>query len=165
MKQLLSSIKSFAIFSVIIFMLPGCGKQPMPQKNKAALSEQHAASSFDPLLTNTDYSGHIEAKLIDIPTMVGSTLVNTSLSTPLSEGQTALAWTSLYEKSAIASFYEQEMLYAGWQKLGIVSADQITLFFCKPHQICTISIRDYEGSMRNSVSHIYLCITPHDELS
>lgn len=147
---------------MIVTMIPGCFSK-QNKISKAALPQKQAAFSFENLQTNIDVAAGsadqlifdpvLEAKLHDIPTMVGSAPVECSPAA-LPEGQLMQAWVSPYDQTMVANFYSIEMESGGWQKLAIIKGFETMLVFQKPKRICAISIRSLSGTHKN----IYTCL-------
>lgn len=158
-------VVNFVSAILLLSLVSGCSKQH--EKNKAALKK--AAFSFDGLQTNIDICAEltptlcaipeIEAKLIDIPSMIGSTVINGQLDGEHNEDNDTLmlAWASAYDQETLTLFYIQEMEQLGWQKLAKVKGFETTLLFQKPKKFCVISIRAIVNKSKgnyNSIAHI-----------
>jgi len=147
----------------IIAMIPGCAKQS-EEKNKAVLPQKQAAFSFDSLETNIDleaasahyseYNPEIEAKLHDVPTMVGSIPVEIPANSAVLEGQMVVALASHYDQEMITNFYNFEMERQGWQRISCIKGFESTLVFQRPKKICIISVRALSARTRNN----YKCL-------
>ena len=147
----------------IIGMIPGCAKQS-EEKNKAVLPQKQAAFSFDSLETNIDleaasadyneYQIEVEAKLYDIPTMVGSVPLDLPTHITLPEGQMMLAIASSYDQEMITNFYNFEMERQGWQRISCIKGFESTLVFQRPKKVCVISVRALSARTKNN----YKCL-------
>ena len=165
MRELISN--ALAVLGIIL-MIPGCGQQSKILK-AAAPSKRYAASSFTGLETHIDiaavtadhasYNPEIEAKLNDIPTMVGSVPIETELMQPLPEGQQMFAFACQYDQEMVANFYLFEMEQQGWQRIGSVKSFETVLIFQKPKKLCIVSVRSLatqKNSGCQSLAHITL---------
>lgn len=155
-----------------IALIPGCFSK-QNKVSKAAVPQKQAAFSFDSLETNIDiaagmadqnsYDPEIEAKLHDIPTMVGSVPVEfekTIHPEPvegLNEGQIMLAFVCQYDQEMVANFYNFEMENAGWKRLACIRGFENTLVFQKPKKLCIISIRSLSKSKNNYSTVVHIC--------
>lgn len=144
------------IVLLCIATIPGCfSKQNKVTSSKAAVHQKQAAFSFDNLETNIDIAAdmadqitcnpEIEAKLYDIPTMVGSIPVEFDTQRIVSEGQAMLAFVSQYDQDMVTNFYHFEMENAGWKRIASIKGFENTLLFQKPKKVCIISIRTLSG--------------------
>lgn len=176
MREYVSNLLSLL---AIIALMPGCF-QKQNKISKAALPQKQAAFSFDSLETNIDiaasmadqssYNPEIEAKLHDIPSMVGSiplemenipTHPECSRSECIEgpEGQIMLAFVSQYDQEMVANFYNFEMERSGWQRIARIRGYENTLVFQKPKRICIISIRAISSKHKNNYcSLVHLCV-------
>ena len=143
---------------VIILVMPGCFSK-QHKISKAVLPQKQAAFSFDGLETNIDIAAgmadqsnpnlEIEAKLHDIPSMVGSVPVDFESGAQLAEGQIMLAFVCHYDQEMVANFYTFEMENLGWRRVTSIKGFESTLVFQKPKKICIISIRSLSGKFKN----------------
>lgn len=143
-------------------MIPGCFSK-QNKIPKAALPQKQAAFSFEKIQTSIDVAAGaadqlafdpiLEAKLQDIPTMVGSVPVESGPSM-LPQGQLMQAWVSPYDQKLVTDFYVAEMENGGWQKLATIKGFETVLVFQKPKRICVISIRVLSGTHKNP----YTCL-------
>jgi hypothetical protein len=155
---------------VIISMIPGCFSK-QNKISKAALPQKQAAFSFDGLETNIDcaagmadqtaYNPEIQAKLYDIPTMVGSVSIELEKTIHpdlveglLEEGQIMLGFLCQYDQEMVANFYNFEMENVGWQRIACIKGFETILVFQKPKKICIISIRSLSSKHKNN----YACL-------
>jgi hypothetical protein len=148
----------------MLLMVSGCSKKPA--NNKAASSKKQAAFSFNTLETNIDVLAstasaetanlELEAKLIDIPTMVGSVMLENDSDQILAEGQLMFACVASQEQSAISDFYNLEMEQLGWQRVAAIQGNEIVLLYQKPKKVCIISIRplSHRNTDYQSLIHI-----------
>lgn len=125
---------------VAIILLPSCGPQKRKSK-KAAL--QKAAFSLHEIETQIDVDQSVvelEAKLIDIPTALGSRL---SSITQISEQPYQLCATFLCTQNIaeLDEFYTEQMAYQGWQTIAHICGDELMQIYKKPSKICVISFR------------------------
>jgi len=146
--------------------LPGCFVQS--KKNKAALKKK-AAFSFDPLATHIDVSNiesyaatqEVEAKLFDIPTMIGS-LTFEPYNQDLEPGKSMIVSLSLYDRDMLADFYLKEMVRSGWLLINNIHGFEWLLLFQKPHKLCVINMRSCDVKTKNqyhTLVHITVCNT------
>lgn len=151
------------LVGLLIGLLPGCSRQP---KKYQAADPQSAAFSLHEAKTHIDSAAsqepvpgpisEIEAQLLDIPSMIGSMLIESRIQ---EDNQITLAWACPYELKPITSFYLQEMERSGWQKIAAVDGTESTLLFQKPKKICCISVRSLVGN-RSFSTVIYLVVSP-----
>lgn len=151
------------VITGILLLLPGCFLQT---KNKAALNKK-AAFSFDPLATQIDVGSiesyaatqEVEAKLFDIPTMIGSLTFEPN-NQDLVSGQSMIASLCSYDKTAITDFYLKEMIRLGWLSVSHIYGFEWVLLFQKPQKLCIINLRSCTAKAKNSYQtlvHITVC--------
>lgn len=127
----------------MLLLLPGCFIQFTQQK---AAFKKKVAFSFDALSTCIDVSNasytnpEIEAKLFDIPTMVGSLTVETE-EQALMPGQLMIVSLAPYQKASVKDFYLHEMICLGWFAIADVEGFETVLVFQKPKKLCVINLR------------------------
>jgi hypothetical protein len=152
---------------LIIALIPGCGPK-QNSSSKAAPPKKQAAFSFDSLETNIDIAAgaadrtlcnpEIEAKLQDIPTMVGSIPIEL-YNAQLPERQMMLAWACQYDQEMVTNFYNFEMENAGWKRIACIKGYENTLVFQKPKRICIISIRTLSSKLKNQYAAlVHMCV-------
>lgn len=137
---------------IIATMIPGCAKQSS-EKNKAALSKKQAAFSIDDLKTNIDIEFQdqaLRAKLDDIPTFIGSTII--FIDDQIKDGQLSFSLAGSSDAAVIKDFYMQEMENLGWHKIGQLEGTDITFIFQKPRKICMIIIQSLPELQKAMVS-------------
>lgn len=125
---------------VAIILLPSCGPR-MKKNKKAAL--QKAAFSLSKIQTQIDVDQSVvelEAKLIDIPTALGSRLsfINQVSEQPYQLRATFECSQPLAELDA---YYTEQMAYQGWQLIAHIPGDEPMQIYKKPSKICVITIR------------------------
>ena len=144
-----------AIILSIILLLPAC-KQEKSQK-KAAYNQ--AAFFTDSLQTSIDIGqarpqshgmqAEIEAKLMDIPTLIGCSLIDSGSHFDDCD-QLMVSWLCIQNEAQIKEFYLQEMERFGWL-LGVqIQGVEHTVLFEKPKKVCIISIRPLIQSAKSS---------------
>ena len=125
---------------LVIVLLPSCG--PQTKKNKKAAYKK-AAFSLPKIQTNIDVEQvqeALEAKLIDIPTIIGSRTLNI---VQISEQPQQLRLEIKCSQSLVEidSYYTEQMAYNGWQSITRVASNQIIQIYKKPQKMCIITIR------------------------
>jgi hypothetical protein len=154
------------VILLIIALIPGCFPK-QKTSSKAALPQKQAAFSFDGLETNIDIAAsmadkpnpELEAKLHDIPTMVGSHLLVFE-NQQLPENQMVLAWASQFDQEMVTNFYNFEMENAGWKRVANIKGFENTLVFQKPKKICIISLRTLSTKYKNQyASLVHMCMS------
>ncbi len=144
-----------------LLLIPACVPQKTV-KSKAAF-EKKAAFSLQEIQTNIDVtqtqSGNleIEAKLIDVPLMMGSTLLE-DRSSISPDNQMALTWACQYDQTLIHDFYLQEMESLGWQRLMDLQSAETMLVFQKPKKMCVISLRPVQNK-NSPITLIHLFVS------
>lgn len=123
---------------LVISLLPSCG--PHSKKIRKAAS-QRAASSMPKIQTQIDVEQSVvelEAKLIDIPTAIGSQL---SAITQVSEQpyQLRVTFECAQNLAELDAFYTEQMAYHGWQAVANIASDEPMQIYKKPHKICVIT--------------------------
>jgi hypothetical protein len=157
------------VITVVFFLLPGCSLHT--NKNKAALQKK-AAFSFDPLATQIDVSTieayatmqEVEAKLFDIPTMIGSLTFEPN-NQPLVPGESMIASLCTYDRDVIADFYLKEMVRLGWLPISTIHGFEWVLLFQKPQKLCIINLRSCSVQAKNgyqTLIHITICNTENN---
>lgn len=152
------------VVTLTLFILPGCFLHT--NKNKAALKKK-AAFSFDPLATQIDVNNiesyaatqEVEAKLFDIPTMIGSLTFEPN-NQDLVIGQSMIASLCTYDKAAIKDFYIKEMTRLGWLSVCSIHGFEWVLLFKKPKKLCIINLRSCIAQAKHdyqTLVHITVC--------
>ncbi len=192
MREYISNVLSVL---AIVAMIPGCFSK-QNKISKAALPQKQAAFSFDSLETNIDiaagmadqsnYNHEIEAKLLDIPTMVGSVPVEFDKASAHSadakamadmgedskrefilssvEGsRTMQAFVCQYDQEMVSNFYHFEMENNGWKRIACVKGYETTLVFQKPKRLCIISVRSLSRKSKNNYSTVVHICTSNKE--
>lgn len=125
---------------LVIILLPSCG--PRVKKNKKA-AFQRAAFSMPKIETNIDVEQvqtALEAKLTDIPTIIGSRTLNIMQISEQPQ-QLRLEIECTQSLAEVSSFYTEQMAYNGWQVVANVAGDEIMQIYKKPQKMCVITIR------------------------
>lgn len=125
---------------LVTILLPSCG--PHTKKIRKAASHR-AAFSMPKIQTQIDVEQSVvelEAKLVDIPTAIGSRL---SAITQVSEQpyQLRVCFDCSQNLAELNTFYAEQMAYNGWQAVATIAGDELMQIYKKPNKICVITIR------------------------
>lgn len=129
---------------IAVILLPSCG--PHAKKNKKAAFKR-AAFSMPKIQTNIDVEQvqtALEAKLTDIPTTIGSRIVDI---VQVSEQpyQLRVSFECTQSIAELNAFYSEQMAYNGWQSVATINGDEIMQIYKKPQKICVIILK-YKNS-------------------
>ena len=108
---------------VIVILLPCCG--PHTKKNKKA-AFQKAAFLLSEIETQIDINQNVvelEAKLMDIPTVIGSRTLSL-IQISEQPQQLRLEIECKQSLAEIDAYYAEQMLYNGWQQITVVKDSQ-----------------------------------------
>lgn len=123
---------------VIVILLPCCGSHT--KKNKKA-AFQRAAFLLSEVETQIDINQNVvelEAKLMDIPTVIGSRTLSL-IQISEQPQQLRLEIECKQSLAEIDAYYAEQMLYNGWQQITVVKDSQeIMHVYKKPLKICII---------------------------
>lgn len=137
-----------------IILLPACGSRTI--KNKKAAFKR-AAFSMPSIQTQIDVgqsAAELEAKLTDIPTLIGSRTISIyQISEQPQQLRLALECNQSLEE--VDAYYIEQMAYNGWQSVAVIAGDELMQIYKKPQKICVITIR----SKKNVQTEIALIIS------
>lgn len=125
---------------VAIILLPCCG--PHTKKNKKAAFKR-AAFLLSEIETQIDVEQSVvelEAKLTDIPTTIGSRMVDII---QISEQpyQLRASFECTQNLAELNAFYTEQMIYHGWQTVATIAGDELMQIYKKPNKICVITVQ------------------------
>lgn len=125
---------------VAVLALPACG--PQTKKNKKA-ALQKAAFSLSEIQTQIDIHQNVqelEAKLTDIPTIIGSRTI--SLYQLCDHPQQLRMQLECDQSLAeVDAYYAEQMLYNGWQQVTVIrDSQEIMQVYKKPSKLCIIRV-------------------------
>lgn len=129
----------------LLLVLPGCAKKFTSISKQKKAADPKAAYFFDIQVSNNiDISQTIDpllfqAKLFDIPIMLGSYLLHSENS--LAEHQLMMGWLCQHEKELISDYYQKEMIAKGWKLISWIPGYEIMILFQKPKRVCVVIIR------------------------
>lgn len=147
-------MKNYIIISLMLGIMPSCGKRHKIQDNSSPKS--HGSSKINSF---HEEAFRLQAKLIDIPLP----LITEYIPLYCTEGD-ALSLGCMTDLSAhqIEQFYLQEMEKAGWQIVAHGGGYEQLLIFEKPDRICSISIRPHTFASKKADMIIF--VTPRQSV-
>lgn len=163
MARILEAVFANILLCACALAIPGC----LPKKDSQAAVSKTAAFSLQDLQTNIDipksiaHDTEFEAKLIDIPSMIGSVIIDHDSIEHDDTLNYSLA--SCQEQQAVIDFYLQEMECNGWQRISVMQGIESLLLFEKPHKICAISIRPLSNKSHPYQTFIHIMVNPKEE--
>ena len=125
---------------LVTLLLPSCGAHT--KKNRKAAS-QRAAFLVSEIETQIDIHQNVvelEAKLTDIPTIIGSRTLNIVQINEQPQ-QLRLEIECSQSLAEVDSYYTQQMVCNGWQTVTRIADDEIMQIYKKPQKMCVIIIR------------------------
>lgn len=126
---------------IAVILLPSCG--PHAKKNKKAALKR-AAFSMPKIQTNIDVEQSVvelEAKLTDIPTLIGSRIICIYQISEQPQ-QMRLELECDQNLAEVDAFYEEQMLYNGWQQVTSIKDDhEVMRIYKKPSKICVVIMK------------------------
>lgn len=133
-------VRLVIVISTLI-LFPSCG--PHTKKNKKAAFQKAA---FLPSQIQSQIDIHqdvleLEAKLTDIPTLIGSRTISIR---QISEQPQQLRLELECNQSLVEvdAFYAEQMLYNGWQQVAIIKDEsEIMHVYKKPSKMCIVTIK------------------------
>ena len=127
MKSTYQIKKQACLLVGLVFLLSSCGEQ---SKKKSPRKKHQDDLQFQ------------EAKLSDIPVLLGAKRLENEGEVDIKSGQNVLMFSSKFPQKEIVDFYEQEMERMGWQQLGSFSGKENILIFEKPYSVATVLVRE-----------------------
>ena len=133
-----------------------------PSKDLKAL-RLHTISSTNDLKKHADSLSvvkvskeSLQAKLYDIPVILGSTLVDGSIDTSTNK---CLIYHSSKSFDSIAATYTEQLQYFGWNSISVYSEDVRTVIVAKkPHKIAVFLLETNKGNWLTS-SFVTITVT------
>ncbi len=119
--------RQVCLLAGLVFLLSTCGGQ------KKTTSRRHASSREE--------SAFQEARLSDIPVLLGAQRIENKNNVTVQSGQKALLFSSNLSQDEVRNFYEQEMERMGWRQVGWFTGKEDFLMFEKPHNNALVVLR------------------------
>ncbi len=153
---------SLAGLMALLGAISGCA----PKNYKKAASHNEAAFSIE---TNIDIGTleqaqerqlSIEATLTDLPTMIGSVILQHAHQS-LRNDQQMIVFATICLADEIIAFYCTQMACMGWHQAAMVDVDEKFLLFEKPKKIALVTVRSLENAYTSKYTHlVHLLVSP-----
>lgn len=123
---------------LVIILLPSCALHSKKIRKAASKRAAFSMSSIQTQIDVEQSAVELEAKLTDIPTLIGSRTISIYQISEQPQ-QLRLALECDQSMLEVYAYYAEQMLYNGWQQItAIKDTSEIMQVYKKPSKICVI---------------------------